>query len=83
MALTPLNPCIAGNLVFSEGDQVLRWMAGEYIIFAVVGVGAVMLLMLVHPLATVLMMGAVASVTLFLFGEMWILGIRFNQVRKA
>jgi len=43
------------------------------------GVGAVLLVLLVHPLTTLLMMCCVAAVIVFLFGELWILGLRFNE----
>jgi multidrug efflux pump subunit AcrB len=52
----------------------------EYCLLALAGVGFVLLVLLVHPLATLLMVGSVASVLLFLFGEMWIFNIRLNDV---
>jgi hypothetical protein len=33
----------------------------------------------VNPVATLLMMAAVAMVIVFLYGELWILGMRFNE----
>lgn len=52
----------------------------EYAGLAVAGVGIVLLITLVHPLSSLLMMISVALVMLYLFGEMWIFNIRFNQV---
>lgn len=51
----------------------------HFSIYAVVGVGAVLLVLLVHPVTTLIMMGVIASVIVFLMGEMWILGLRFNR----
>ncbi len=73
----------ADDYIFYEGDAVLGSMTLEYAALAVAGVGAVLLLTLVHPVACILMMVAVALVMLFLFGEMWVLNIRFNQVRAV
>ncbi len=33
----------------------------------------------VNPLATLLMMASVAMVIVYLYGELWILGLRFNE----
>ena len=51
-----------------------------YAVLALAGVGVILLVLLVHPLATALMVVAVAMVILFLYGEMWVLGIRLNDV---
>lgn len=47
---------------------------------ALVGVVAVALLLLVHPVAALLVAGAVLMVDLALFGELWVLSIRLNTV---
>ena len=33
----------------------------------------------VNPLATLLMMASVAMVIVYLYGELWIIGLRFNE----
>eukprot|EP00798_Chlamydomonas_sp_ICE-L_P007447 gene7447-587_t len=70
----------SNQYLFYEGDAILPSMALEYFILAIIGVGVIILLMLVNPLTSLLMMCAVGMVSLFLFGELWVLGIRFNQV---
>lgn len=37
------------------------------------------LLRQVNPLATLIMMASVAMVIVYLYGELWILGLRFNE----
>lgn len=56
----PASP--PGDYVYNEGDAILSQMTMEYAILALVGVGVVMLLMMVHPLTAVLMMIAVGMV---------------------
>lgn len=69
-----------GNYIFYESDAILGPMTLEYVLLAVAGVGLVLLLTLPSPRAVLLMMLAVGLVDFFLFGEMFILSIRFNQV---
>lgn len=55
-------------------------MVINYIYLALIGVGVVLLLLTVNPLTALYIMVSVGMVDLFLFGEMWIAGLRFNQV---
>jgi hypothetical protein len=71
----------AEDYLFFEGDAALGKVTLEYAGLAVAGVGLVLLITLVHPLSSLLMMISVGLVMLYLFGLMWIFGIRFNQVR--
>lgn len=68
------------SYVFAEGDAILNNQALLFFILALVGVGVVCTFMLVNPGASLLMMIAVGLVILFLFGELWALHIKFNQV---
>ncbi len=52
----------------------------EYVLLAVAGVGFVLLFTLPSPRAVLLMMLAVGLVDYCLFGEMFMINIRFNQV---
>ncbi|KAG2483200.1 hypothetical protein HYH03_017935 [Edaphochlamys debaryana] len=69
-----------GDYIFAEGDAILGTMTVEYVLLAVAGVGLVLCLTLPSIRAVIYMMIAVGLVDFFLFGEMFILGIRFNQV---
>ncbi|KAG2484795.1 hypothetical protein HYH03_016448 [Edaphochlamys debaryana] len=69
-----------GDYIFAEGDAILGSMTIEYILLAVAGVGLVLCLTLPSLRAVLFMMLAVGLVDFFLFGEMFILGINFNQV---
>mgnify|MGYP001807091254 CR=1 FL=1 len=55
-------------------------MTVEYVLLAVAGVGLVLTLTLPSIRSVLFMMFAVGLTDFFLFGEMFILGIRFNQV---
>ncbi|GFR43592.1 hypothetical protein Agub_g4689 [Astrephomene gubernaculifera] len=69
-----------GNYIYGEGDAIMASMTTEYVLLAVAGVGLVLTLTLPSVRAVVMMMIAVGMVDFFLFGEMFILNIRFNQV---
>lgn len=68
------------NFIQYEGDLILGDMTLEYILLALLGVGIVMWLMLTHPVIVLELVVAVGLVDLLLFGEMYVLGIAFNQV---
>lgn len=70
----------SNNYIFWAGDAYLPKAALDFAIYAVVGVGFVLLFLLVHPVAMLLMMASVAMVVVFLYGELWILKLRFNSV---
>ncbi|KAG2453756.1 hypothetical protein HYH02_001967 [Chlamydomonas schloesseri] len=69
-----------GDYIYNEGDALLGPMTLEYVLLAVAGVGLVLTLTLPSIRAVLFMMFAVGLTDFFLFGEMFILGIRFNQV---
>ncbi|KAG2445676.1 hypothetical protein HXX76_000284 [Chlamydomonas incerta] len=69
-----------GDYIYDEGDAVLGPMTVEYVLLAVAGVGLVLTLTLPSIRSVLFMMFAVGLTDFFLFGEMFILGIRFNQV---
>mmetsp|Transcript_34827 Transcript_34827/g.88256 ORF Transcript_34827/g.88256 Transcript_34827/m.88256 type:complete len:913 (-) Transcript_34827:778-3516(-) len=69
-----------GSYVFNEGDRLLPKQTMIYFILALVGVFVVTTFMLVNPVASLLLAAAVGLVGLYLFGELWALQIRFNQV---
>ncbi len=71
----------AANYIYAYGDSILPHESMLYFILALVGIGVVCTLMLVNPGASLLMVVSVGLVIVFLFGELWALGIRFNQVR--
>lgn len=62
-------------------QHVHRRLAWQYFALSLAGIGFIVLVMLVHPLTALLLAIAVGMVILFLFGELWVLGIRFNQVQ--
>jgi len=68
------------DYLFDEGDAILGRMTMEYVLLALAGVGLIMLIMLGSISACALMIVAVGLVDLFLFGELWMVGLRFNQV---
>ncbi len=81
LVVTRMPRCFcAANYIYSQGDKVLPQLTGEYAGLAVAGVTVVLLILLVSPIAALLMGGSVALVMLYLFGEMWIFSLRFNQV---
>ncbi|KAG1663695.1 hypothetical protein FOA52_013263 [Chlamydomonas sp. UWO 241] len=65
---------------YYEGDSILPRLTWQYFVLSLAGIGFIVLIMLVHPLTALLLVIAVGMVILFLFGELWVLGIRFNQV---
>ncbi|KAG1663694.1 hypothetical protein FOA52_013262 [Chlamydomonas sp. UWO 241] len=65
---------------YYEGDAILPRLTWQYFVLSLAGIGFIVLIMLVHPLTALLLVIAVGMVILFLFGELWVLGIRFNQV---
>eukprot|EP00198_Chlamydomonas_reinhardtii_P013063 XP_001702400.1 sterol sensing 5-transmembrane protein [Chlamydomonas reinhardtii] len=69
-----------GDYIYDEGDALLGPMTVEYVLLAVAGVGLVLTLTLPSIRSVLFMMFAVGLTDFFLFGEMFILGIRFNQV---
>lgn len=70
----------SSSYLFNEGDAELPHDVLEYFMLALAGVGFVTLLLLVNPWTALLLMCSVGIVDLYLFGELWILGIKFNQV---
>ncbi len=74
------SPPLPGDYIYNEGDAILGSMTMEYVLLAVAGVGLVLALTLPSPRAVLLMMLAVGLVDYCLFGEMFMINIRFNQV---
>ncbi|KAL6764059.1 patched [Haematococcus lacustris] len=68
------------NYVFAEGDKLLPDQALEYFLLALAGIFVVTTFMLINPIASLLMVVGVGLVILYLFGELFALNIRFNQV---
>ena len=66
--------------LFNEGDSLLNYYILEYFLLALAGILVVCLLLLVHPLASFILVCHIGLVDLFLFGLLWIVKIRFNQV---
>ncbi|GFH08868.1 uncharacterized protein HaLaN_03903 [Haematococcus lacustris] len=71
------------NYVFAEGDKLLPDQALEYFLLALAGIFVVTTFMLINPIASLLMVVGVGLVILYLFGELFALNIRFNQVSAS
>lgn len=70
-----------GSYVFKEGDAELPQQFLMFVVLALVGVAVVTTIMLVNPLCSLLLAAGVGLVVLLLLGELWVLDIKFNQVR--
>lgn len=68
------------SYVFTEADLILVEELLLNLGLAAVGVFVVTLILLVDPRTSLLVVFGIASVDLFLLGELWIGGIRLNTV---